>query len=174
MQPILRYSRSGGAWVGGPTTRLPGRTYAARVGRWGRDSAHWEWVSPSQIPQIPKSAARGASLPGNPAGVTPTPNLPHLPHPCLSPPHGPARLSAVVAGPTSTAAAVESPPQEWRDLASVAPVQRTAGPCRTHGAPACFIRTKVRETRQGADCSKRPSPPRPAFLKYSTCLGSPL
>lgn len=36
MQPILRCSRSGAAWVREPTTWLPGRTYARRVGKWGR------------------------------------------------------------------------------------------------------------------------------------------
>lgn len=43
MQPILRYSRSGAAWVGQPTTWLPGRTYARRVGEMGTDNSHWEW-----------------------------------------------------------------------------------------------------------------------------------
>lgn len=159
MQPILRYSRSGAAWVREPTTWLPGRTYARRVGkmetdRRGLGMARMGPFSPSltrrsfcQISTNPQSAGRPVlQVCRNPVGVTyPQPLNPVL----IS--QGIVRLLAVLVGPTSTMrrSSHHQKKKKWHDCVS-APLPVT------QGTPACFFRISCAR-RAGADFSKRPS-----------------
>lgn len=177
MQPILRYSRSGAAWVCQPTTLLPGRTYARRVGEWrrtariGNGGRSVPRVRPrpgggglgcfSQIPQIRKSA-------GQSAGISCWCDTPQPPSPLLISP-GIIRLSAALSGPTSTTTEPEAPPDRVARFCISTLLQRTAELYRTQGTPACFFRISC--ARQGKEQTPQSVQAPPVFS--NTCLGRP-